>query len=229
MKRTRLAAVAAVVIIALSAGPASAGGILQPGAYHETDEGGCTLNFLFDGTGSLLGKVYFATAAHCAGGVGDQVRDIDGDVFGTVAFIGDADVTETDYAFIQVLSSAVSRTSPRVAGHPGYPTGYTTASQTMTGDRIQFSGYGLGFDLTGPTRQSRFGVLTFDDDEIWGVAGPMNFGDSGGPLVHIPTGRALGIESRVCLGVCTDEGPTIQGVLAKASAAGFTVALRPAP
>jgi hypothetical protein len=69
-------------------------------------------------------------------------------------------------------------------------------------------------------------VLTYDDAETFGVVGPLIHGDSGGPLVHIPTGKALGSETGLCVGLCTDEGPTVQGILAKAAAAGFPVELR---
>lgn len=226
--RRRLAIMLATAVVLATASPALAGGTLQPGAYHETDVGACTLNFVFDGTGAQAGKVFIATAAHCVEGVGDEVRDFDGEPFGRVGAVGDADDTKTDWALIEVFASERGRVSPSVAGHPSYPTGYTTPAQTAFGDQIQFSGYGLGFNLLRPTRERRFGLLTFDDAEIWRVAGPMNFGDSGGPLVHVRTGRALGVESRVCLGVCTDEGPTVQGVIAKAGKKGFTVTLRTA-
>lgn len=227
MTRRTIVAALAAAITAVTAAPAAAQTLLQPGAYHETSTGACTLNFVYDGKGGLAGSgTYLGTAAHCAEKKGDVVRDIDGVRFGTIAYIGDADVTAKDFALILVDSEDIPRVRAAVRGYPQYPTGFTTSSETRAGDQIQFSGYGLGFDLTQPTREKRFGLLTFDDSQIWGVAGAMNFGDSGGPLVHIPTGKALGIESRVCIGVCTDEGPTVQGILAKAAAAGFPVALR---
>jgi hypothetical protein len=58
------------------------------------------------------------------------------------------------------------------------------------------------------------------------VDGPIHWGDSGGPLVHRRTGKALGIVSRLCIGACTEEGPTVQGILAKAASRGFTVTLK---
>jgi hypothetical protein len=36
----------------------------------------------------------------------------------------------------------------------------------------------------------------------------------------------MGIVSRLCVGLCTEEGPTVQGILAKARARGFALALR---
>ena len=215
-----------VVLAAVLMAPASslAAGTLQPGAYHETDAGACTLGFVYTG-----GATYFGTAAHCVDSVGQDVADEDGDVFGDVAVIGDADVTEEDWALIQVRSADVSRVSPAMKGSPGLPrSGFTTPAQTSTGDIVQLSGYGLGFNLLGVTRERRVAVMGFDDTELYTVTGPLIFGDSGGPLVHTPTGRALGQVSRLCIGVCTEEGPTVQGIVAKAAARGFSVSLRTA-
>jgi hypothetical protein len=210
----------AVAVVAPSA--ASAATTLQPGAYHETDAGSCTLNFAYSGNG----KTYLGTAAHCVSSVGQRVRDIDGTEFGSVAFIGDQDSTEWDFAFIEVDAEDVGRVSPAVKGHPSYPKGATTAAETFTGDSIQLSGYGLGYGTTQPTQEQRTALMGFDDAEIYTVSGPIHWGDSGGPLVHIATGKALGIVSRLCAGACSEEGPTVQGILAKAASRGFSVSLR---
>ncbi len=200
---------------------------IQPGDFMEVDgSGGCTLNFVYDGAGAKAGAVYLGTAAHCVKHVGQPVRDISGEVFGDVAFVGDRIRTETDFAFVQVRPEFVSRVSPAVKGSPGYPRGFTTPAETQAGDLVQLSGYGAGFDLLPVTQEKRVAVLADDNEETWQVAGPLTFGDSGGPLVHVPTGKALGIESGVCLGACTDEGPTVQGILDKAAHAGFPVTLR---
>lgn len=58
------------------------------------------------------------------------------------------------------------------------------------------------------------------------MVGRLIVGDSGGPLVHIPPGKAYGIVSRLCVGICEEEGPTVEGLLAKAAARRFTVTLR---
>jgi hypothetical protein len=47
-----------------------------------------------------------------------------------------------------------------------------------------------------------------------------------GSTVPVRTGKALGIVSRLCAGACSEEGPTVQCILAKAAAAGFSVTLR---
>ena len=223
--RIRYALLAAVFAATpMLTSPATAiGGVVQPGDQIWTEVGGCTLNFLFDGVGANAGKIYFATAAHCVENIGEDVENASGLVFGDVAYIGDADDTAWDFAFIQVRTGVA--VSPAMKGWPQYPTGYTTAGTTAQGDQIQQSGYGTAFSFTRPTQEQRKGILTSDTSSIWRFAGAMDFGDSGGPLVQIRTGRALGIESRVCINICTDEGPTIEGVLAKTATA-FPVQLR---
>jgi hypothetical protein len=214
---------AAVIATALAAPQAAQAAVtLQPGAYHETDAGSCTLNFVYDGGGST----YLGTAAHCVESIGQRVRDIEGIEFGSVAFIGDEDTTEWDFAFIAVDPEDLSRVSPAVKGHPTYPRGSTTPAETLTGDQIQLSGYGLGYGTTPTTQERRQAIMGYDDTELYTVTGPIHWGDSGGPLVHIRTGKALGIVSRLCAGTCSEEGPTVQGILAKAAARGFPVTLR---
>lgn len=212
-----------LAVFALSAAPAAAQDPIQPGDYMESGGAGCTLNFVYDGAQAT----YLGTAAHCVERVGDDVALEDGTVFGDVAFIGNEDTTEDDYAFIEVRPEFLSRVSPALKGHPTLPrNGFTVASETAVGDQIQQSGYGVGASLTSVTREQRRSVLTYDDAEIHQILGFSIFGDSGGPYVHLPTGKAFGIVSRLCIGLCEEEGPTVQGILAKAAAAGFPVQLR---
>jgi hypothetical protein len=222
LTRAIKAALAALVVALALPGAASAATTLQPGAYMETDVGSCTLNFVYDGGG----KTYLGTAAHCVDHIGQGVRDIDGVQFGTAAYIGDANTTAKDFAFIAIEPEDLSRVSAAVKGWPAYPTGSTVPADTATGDSIQLSGYGLGYGTTKPTQEQRTAVMGFDDPETYDVSGPIHWGDSGGPLVHKRTGKALGIVSRLCAGACSEEGPTVQGILAKAAAAGFPVRLR---
>ncbi len=223
IKRTLQVAAAAIAVAAAIPSAASAAGTLQPGAYHETDAGSCTLNFAYTGPS---GEALLGTAAHCVESVGQGVRDIDGEQFGTVAFIGNADVTDQDFAFIRVEPEDVGRVSAAVKGHPAFPKGATVPADTLSGDTIQLSGYGLGYDTTPETQERRTAIMGFDDASMYDVTGPIHWGDSGGPLVHVRTGKALGIVSRLCAGACSEEGPTVQGILAKAAAAGFPVTLR---
>jgi hypothetical protein len=222
VRKTLLSAAATLALAAALPQAARAAVTLQPGAYHETDAGSCTLNFAYSGGG----RTYLGTAAHCVASIGQRVRDIDGTEFGSVAFIGDASTTEWDFAFIEVDAEDLGRVSPAVKGHPTFPRGSTTAAETLTGDSIQLSGYGLGYDTTPATQERRQAIMGFDDAELYTVTGPIHWGDSGGPLVHIRTGRALGIVSRLCAGACSEEGPTVQGILAKAASRGFAVTLR---
>lgn len=222
MRRIVTASLATMALAIALPGSATAAVTLQPGAYHETDAGSCTLNFAYSGGG----KTYLGTAAHCVASIGQSVRDIDGTDFGKVAFIGDQNVTRWDFAFIEVDPEDLGRVSPAVKGHPTFPKGSTVAADTLTGDTIQLSGYGLGYDTTPATQEKRQAIMGFDDAELYDVSGPIHWGDSGGPLVHVKTGKALGIVSRLCAGACSEEGPTVQGILAKAAASGFPVTLR---
>ena len=221
--RTRVCVAVIAAFFVTSAAPAAAQDPIQPGDYMETGGSGCTLNFVYDGAGGT----YMGTAAHCVEKIGDDVALEDGTVFGDVAFIGDADTTEGDYAFIQVRPAFLGRVSPALKGHPTLPRGgYTRSSETSVGDQIQQSGYGVGASLISVTREQRRSILTYDDAEMHQILGYSIFGDSGGPYVHLPTGKAFGIVSRLCVGLCEEQGPTVEGLLAKAAAAGFPVQLR---
>jgi hypothetical protein len=216
-------ALLSVIVLALAApAAASAATTIQPGAYHDTSVGSCTLNFIYDGGGTT----YAGTAAHCTSSIGQPVFDIDGVQFGTVAFRGDENNTARDYAFIKIDPEDLARVSPAVKGYPQYPTGSTVPTNTNQGDQIQLSGYGLGFGTTKSTQEGRKAIMGWDDTATYDVTGPIDWGDSGGPLVHIATGKALGIVSRLCVGICSEEGPTVQGILSDAAAHGFPVTLR---
>ena len=77
IKRTLQGVLVALVVAIALPGAAQAAVTLQPGAYHETDAGSCTLNFSYAGNG----KTYLGTAAHCVASIGQTVRDIDGTTF----------------------------------------------------------------------------------------------------------------------------------------------------
>ena len=227
--RLALAATLAAGLFAVGSSSTPAGAAnepIQPGVEISTSVGGCTLNFIYDGTGAQAGKVFGGTAAHCVSSIGQAVSLGTGEVFGHVALIGNADSLVDDYSFIEIQPSVLGRVSPAMKGNPSYPTGVATASETAVGDLVQLSGYGIGFGLTGPTQERRVGAITFDDADEHDVLAPLIFGDSGGPLVHIASGKAYGIVSRLCVGLCEETGPTVEGILAKAAARGFTVSLR---
>ena len=221
MRVLRIATFAVAAVLAVPAVAAAAQPV-QPGAYHVTGDAGCTLNFIYDGSGGP----YVGTAAHCVDNVGQWSYDADGAPIGRVAAIGNEDSTEADWALIRIEGDALSRIKPGVLGHPGTPTGVTTSTTTNTGDAVYTSGHGLGFNFINVTREQRPAILTYDDPEIYTVLGALIFGDSGGPIVHASTGRALGIVSRLCIGICEEEGPTVQGIIAKAAAKGFSISVR---
>lgn len=226
MRRIVVAALAIGVGLVAPLHAPAANGLIQPGDYMVTGGTACTTNFVYDGTGPLAGRVFVGTAAHCVNAVGDDVRNNANEVWGDVALIGNEGSAAQDWAFVEVRPAFVSRVSAAVKGHPRYPTGVTSPSDTATGDLVQASGYGLGYSVTGATQERRQAVLSSDNADTHSLSGPVHFGDSGGPLVHVRTGRALGIVSRLCYGVCTEVGPTVQGLIAKAAARGFPVTLR---
>lgn len=212
-------AVALTVLVS----PARAAEPVQPGVFISTDEGGCTLGFIYQGSG---GRTYASTAAHCVSGEGDEVRLGSGEVFGRVKLRGNPDVTAADWALIEVAGAYVSSVKPSVVGHPSTPIDFTRASGTRLGDAVRLSGHGIGFSFTSPTREGRVGILTYDSNSEHAVAAPLVFGDSGGPIVHAETGRALGIVSRLCFGVCTEMGPTVQGIIAQVKDKGYIISLQ---
>ncbi len=228
MNARRWGGVAAAAVLLTLIAPVmraeAAGPLIQPGEYSISDGSECTLNFIFDGGGGT----FVGTAAHCVPqGLGADVALSDGTVFGDVAAIGNADFTDTDWALIRVRSPYLSRVFAGVKGHPMYPRGVTTFGETATLSQVQQSGYALGLLSTvNVVREKRVSLLTYDDTEIFTVLGSAIFGDSGGPLVYKPTGKALGIVSRLCIGTCEMEGATVQGILAKAAGQGLHVALR---
>jgi putative CocE/NonD family hydrolase len=212
-------------------GSAAGSGPIQPGARMtiidvEGDDkaiGSCTLGFVFDGVGARAGTTYVSTAAHCVRGVGQDVGLLGtGEVFGDVAVIGDSSSSATDWALIAVRPDAEPRVSAAMRGHPQYPQGSTVPGTTTAGDVVQQT------DLGAP----RQGELVDDDPETYRIAGPVIPFDSGGPLAHVPSAGGLGLVSRghdcalPSLRCASYSGPTVQGILAKAAAAGFPIALR---
>jgi hypothetical protein len=233
--RIRRFAAAAVAVAAVAAVPSAAlGQTIQPGASTEADGSYCTLNWIYTGGG----KYYGGTAAHCISGVGQTVNLASGSLgevlfpIGRVAFVGPS----LDYAFIELLPSVLGQVSPRMKGHPQYPTGVSTTSTARQGDIIQFSGNGVGFHLLPATQEQRIGVLNCNNGVEHNVLGPVISGDSGGPVGDQTDGfKALGIVNTVGAGVDTgcnltavhvgEGGLSLQGILADAAANGFSVRL----
>jgi hypothetical protein len=175
----------------------SAGSVaVQPGSSLEFGNSFCTMNWVYTGGGG----VYVGAAGHCTTGVGQTVQVSTASLgspigtIGTVAFVSKT----LDYCLIK-LDSSVSW-SPAMAGHPNIPTGVSTPSTAKTGDLVQFSGHGVGFDLLTTTQQSRMGIFNFFDSGNQYVVGPITPGDSGGPVADVSDGnKALGIVDTVGL------------------------------
>lgn len=231
MRRAACLLAAAVTATAVAAPPAAAQEPIQPGASIRSDGGQCTLNWVYDGTGARAGEVFVGTAAHCVEEVGDQITLQTGTfgsdlyVIGLVAFIS----SNLDYSLIRIDDANLELVDPSLKGHPEFPTGVSTTSTANVGDLVQFSGQGVGFHLTQPTREERVGILHFNDGDHHSALGPVISGDSGGPVGNITDGnKALGLVTVICAGTqCLGEGGvSLQGMLADAAAAGFTVELR---
>ena len=236
-RRISLALVAlATSSVAFVATPAHAVYTVQPGSSIESDGSYCTLNWIYTGTGAgNLGTVYGGTAAHCVTSVGQAVYLATGSLgvrlvkIGNVAFISGA----LDYALIG-LDTATVAVSPAMKGHPEIPTGVSTASSSQLGDLIQFSGNGVGFHATQPTRELRVGVLAFNDGTQHYVDGPVSPGDSGGPVADISDGnKALGIVNTLGVAIGGSFGATVgeggvslPGMFADAAANNVPIALR---
>ncbi len=234
MRRLSLAAGGVALVVFLLPVPAVSGpgSLIQPGVMVNDN---CTLNFVYDGVGVNAGRVFIGVAAHCVEAIGQSASTDAHPDFGEVAYIGDAAGTTSDFAFFEVYPALHASVSPEVKGHPGKPVGSTVFGETMLGDEVRFSGHGLVFAETQQTQEGRFGVLAADTAEEWWAYGPVLFGDSGGPVLH-ESGKALGIVTEIttsfaCCGQETHAvvgagGPTLEGILAKAAADGFPVALR---
>lgn len=202
--------------------PAGAASI-QPGDFMRSGSKGCTLGFV----ATSGADTFFLTAAHCVE-MAAEVLLADGTAVGDVVAEGSSmDVPPSaadDWALVRVRPHLVGDVVPTVRGG-GAPSGSVAVGEAGLGDPIKHSGYGLPWDITSLTREQRVGLLLQQDADTWSSIGPDTHGDSGGPVVHLGTGRALGLVSRMCLDLCTSTGPTIEGIFARAAAAGYVLSL----
>lgn len=226
----------AVAALGYAAPAAQAAEVIQPGSSIVAGGSFCTLNWIYDGTGSQAGNVFGGTAAHCVTGVGQVVYGATGSLgsqltrIGTVAYVSGA----LDSALILVDPVRHADVDPSLKGHPEIPTGVSTTATARLGDLIQFSGNGIGFHLTQQTRESRVGVLAYNDGTQHYVDGPVTNGDSGGPVADVTDGnKALGIVNTLGVAVNSafgaavgEGGVSLEALFADAAANGFPVALR---
>jgi hypothetical protein len=214
--------------LAVSARTSAAPAIIQPGAPIVAGDALCTLNWIYDGAGGP----YAGTAGHCVSGVGQRVSlDEAGATpggFGSVAYISG----NLDFALIRIDSTHVGSVNASMRGHPNIPRGVSTLATSSVGDTMQFSGYGVGLDLTAPTRERRQGILGYNDGAQHYIYGIVTPGDSGGPVADVTDGnKAFGIVTTVGAGATPmpqagEGGVSLDGLLADAAANGFPVAVR---
>ena len=213
---------------------------IQPGDWVDVEgSGGCTLGWLFDGSD---GGVYFSSAGHCFT-LGEVVEIADpaqpqgpdgpvaGEPLGTVVVDGDDSVIASDAALIRVRPELHDLVRGDLRGHTDIPSGVV---ETATrGDLLQLSGWGMGWEFNATAREQRQGALAVLHPLNWEGAIPVTGGDSGGPVAHVASGAALGlVKGHGCDTVtdqeypCRSHGPTVQGVLSVAAAAGLDLKLR---
>ena len=235
MKRITIGLVAlATATLGYTAPAAHAAHTIQPGVAIWLGSSGCTLNWIYDGSN---GATYAGTAAHCTTGVGQVVNLATGNTLGsrgirigTVAYVSAA----LDFSLVAIDAGNLGLVNAAMKGHPNIPTGVSTASSSGLGDLIQFSGYGVGVDLTTATQESRVGVLAFNDGTQHYTDGLVTPGDSGGPVADVTDGnKALGIVDTLGVAGGSDFGASVgeggvslPALLADAAANFVTIALR---
>ncbi|HEV3474646.1 MAG TPA: hypothetical protein VG602_04710 [Actinomycetota bacterium] len=165
---------------------------VRPGAFVDIDhQAGCTLNFLFVGTG---GTRYMGTAGHCAVDDGQEVVFTSGQApvaydstrrrIGEFAYAVNND--DRDFALIRLDSGVEAK--PQMC-HFGGPTGLSDPSFTASPDVIQHFGQGLVF---GQTVAARSGAGHLSQPGYHFATTAAIFGDSGSG-VQLANGSAVGV------------------------------------
>ncbi|MDP9006448.1 MAG: S1 family peptidase [Actinomycetota bacterium] len=172
---------------------------LRPGSRVQTDNGSCTLNFLFTGSD---GERYMGTAGHCilstlpigqnigeesyAPGEGPEARGADGRRIGEFAYAIQDDVK--DFGLVRLDDDVDA--SPQVAQFGG-PTG---VNNEITSEPMQLSLFGNPLGIGGPLASGRtlFARSGLPDRDLVRATGVSLQGDSGGPVLD-EQGRAVGV------------------------------------
>ena len=170
---------------------------VRPGAVVRSDVGGCTFNFLFNGSD---GRRYMGTAGHCileappiggqagerswAPGGGPVARDGEGNRIGEFAYA----ILEDPKDFALVRLDAGVAADPQMC-HFGGPTGVN--DDLATGPvTLEHFGNGVGVGTVLPAR-SAVALGMPDPDHVYAM-GAVVPGDSGSGIISAD-GRAVGV------------------------------------
>ena len=216
-ERTTAEACRPTTVPVVELGLGSCPGVL-PGARVQTDNGSCTLNFLFQGGD---GERYMGTAGHCilstlpisqnigeqsfAAGDGPEARDAEGNRIGEFAYAIQQDVR--DFGLIRLDDDVDA--SPQVAQFGG-PTG---VNDEITNGPTTLSLFGNPLGIGGPFASGRTLLAPggLSDPDIVGAIGVALPGDSGGPVLD-EQGRAVGVLVSVGVGLSPISNPGPIGI-----------------
>lgn len=172
---------------------------LRPGSQVVTDNGSCTLNFVFTGSD---GERYMGTAGHCilstlpinqnigeetfAESEGPEARDAEGNRIGEFAYA--IQEAPRDFGLIRLDDDVEA--SPQVAQFGG-PTG---VNDEITTEPTLLSLFGNPLGIGGPLASGRTLVAIggLPDPDSVAATGVSVQGDSGGPVLD-QQGRAVGV------------------------------------
>ncbi|MGH2736703.1 MAG: hypothetical protein ACRDKZ_14070 [Actinomycetota bacterium] len=172
---------------------------VRPGAVIESDNGLCTMNFLFLGSD---GRRYIGTAGHCilgdsptggdageqswAPGAGPEARDGEGNRIGEFAYA----ILQDPKDFALVRLDAGVQADPQMC-HFGGPTGINSDTPGLSAPvQLEHFGNGIGTGTLTPGRTA-LALGMPDPDHVY-AEGAVAPGDSGSGIISAD-GRAVGV------------------------------------
>lgn len=173
---------------------------VHPGSLIESDNGSCTLNFLFTGDD---GDRYIGTAGHCllatlpigqnngeqafAEGEGPEARDGDGSRIGEFAYA--IQEQPKDFALIRLDPTVDAGAQVPLFGGPTGVNDELTSGLSPT----VLNNFGNSLGIGGPLANGKsFLALGMPDPDVVAATGVALPGDSGGPVLD-EQGRAVGV------------------------------------